>query len=412
MKDTKLDKMMPVDKALGIVLRSVEPVGSEFVELRQAANRILSKELAARRTQPPFNASAMDGYAVKAADLGSLPEKLEIIGQSRAGVPFAGDLARGQAVRIFTGAVVPKGADTIIIQENTSVDGISVLVQSSSPPGKFIRKAGLDFSAGEILIPAGTRLNPRHLALAASMGHSRLKVFNKPKVALIATGDELVLPGEQISDGKIIASNSFGIAMLVEQAGGEVIDFGIAPDQPKELKNLINKAIREGADLIVTMGGASVGDHDIVLPVAQNIGFEFEIAKILMRPGKPFLFAKKHYRKRDVRLVGLAGNPVSSMIAGDVFVRPLVQKLSGVSADALEPIAALLGRDLPKNNDRQEFMRAQLDRRPNGTLVATPFDRQDSSMLANLVRAECLLIRPVGAKASKTGDSCSILLLT
>lgn len=407
----ELNDLIPAPQALAMVLEGAGPTASETVSLKSAAGRVLSADLKAGRTQPPFDASAMDGYAVQADDLNSLPCSLELIGESRAGAQFDGKVSAGCAVRIFTGAVVPVGADTIVIQEDTEPGGKTVLVREGGPKGKFIRKAGLDFAKGDVLLSKGDVLDPQRLALAASMNHAAVEVFRKPKVAVIATGDELVMPGDEIGPGKIIASNTFGISALIEKSGGEVIDLGIAPDTINGLQGALEQALEAGADVIVTTGGASVGDHDLVMPVAGGIGFEFEITKIAMRPGKPFLFAKHQTHEHTTRLVGLAGNPVSSMVAGDVFVRPLVSRMAGHPDRVSAPLPALLGGDLPANDEREEYMRASLTLDGDGKRIATPYPKQDSSMLATLVKAECLIIRPANAAAAKSGEPCRVIVL-
>jgi molybdopterin molybdotransferase len=335
-----------------------------------------------------------------------------VIGESKAGSPFDTPVQQGEAVRIFTGAVVPEGSDTIIIQENTHAGDGTVEVLTGTPQGKFIRKAGLDFNEGETLLNAGDTLTPYRLALAASMNHAQVPVFKQAKVAMISTGDELVMPGEATQPGQIIASNTFGIAASIENCGAHVLDLGIAGDTRDALRAKIFEAITSDADVIVTTGGASVGDHDLVLPVAQEIGFEFEIAKIAMRPGKPFLFGRFKHKGRTFYLTGLAGNPVSSLVAFNVFVKPLIQKLSGQNTEALHRVPAVLGCDLPENDERAEYMRATLSISADGKRVASPFNKQDSSMLANLVRADCLVYRAVKAPAAKAGDACEVVLIS
>jgi len=407
-----LKELIPADKALEIVLKDVVPIGVEKLSLKQAANRTLASDLTSLRTQPPFDASAMDGYAVLQSDVTSLPATLTIIGESKAGTPFDMPVQKGEAVRIFTGAVIPEGADTIIIQENTNAGHGTVEVITGTPQGKFVRKAGLDFNEGETLLNAGDRLTPYRLSLAASMNHAELPVFKQAKVAMISTGDELVMPGEATAPGQIIASNTFGIAASIENSGADVIDLGIAGDTRDALRAKIIEAITNNADIIVTTGGASVGDHDLVLPVAQEIGFEFEIAKIAMRPGKPFLFGRFEHKGKTVYLTGLAGNPVSSLVAFNVFVKPLIQILSGQDAESLQRVPAVLGCDLPENDERAEYMRATLSISADGKRIASPFTKQDSSMLANLVRADCLVYRVVKASAAKAGDACEVVLIS
>ncbi|MDJ0613051.1 MAG: molybdopterin molybdotransferase MoeA [Rhizobiaceae bacterium] len=407
-----IDRLIPAEEALNIVLDDISPTQTETVTLYNASGRVLAKDLTSKRTQPPFDASAMDGYAVRQSDIATLPAVLKIIGESRAGVPFEGNIQSGEAVRIFTGAVVPSGADSIVIQENTeSSEPETIRILSGVPEGKFIRKAGLDFKQGETLLRIGEELTPSRLALAASMNYAEIPVYKKPKVALLSTGDELVLPGKSLADGQIIASNTFGLIASVQNCGGEVLDFGIVEDTKDTLHETFEKALEARCDLIVTTGGASVGDHDLVMPVAREMGFEFEIAKIAMRPGKPFLFAKLRDEDHSVCLTGLAGNPVSSLVAFNVFVRPLIQIMAGGTAETASMRKAILGRNLPENDERAEYMRATLETGPDGQLVATPFDTQDSSMLANLVRADCLVYRAVKAAAVSKGEPVEIVII-
>ena len=403
--------LVPVPEALELVLAGAEPHAEEHVALSEAGFRVLSRDLAAKRTQPPFPASAMDGYAVRAADIASVPVELEVIGQSAAGHPFQGEVRAGQAVRIFTGAQVPAGADTIVIQENTEAGDGTVTVLEREAVGRHIRKAGLDFREGDVLLKRGTVLDPQRLALAASMNHASVPVHVRPKVALMATGDELVPPGETPGEGAIIASNTYGIAAIVSAAGGEVLDMGIVADTAEALAAAYAKAMAAGARLIITTGGASVGDHDLVKPVLLSLGAHLAFEKLAMRPGKPMLCGHIERDGEIVRVLGLAGNPVSSLVASHVFVRPLVCLLAGRPAQTAEPVPAILATDVPANGDREDYMRATAQRREDGTLVVEPLPLQDSSMLAFLARAEALLVRPVNAPAAEKGDPCRVILL-
>ncbi len=406
-----IEGLVPADKAWAIITAGAGPLDVERIALADTAARVLGEDLAALRTQPPFDASAMDGYAVRQADLADLPASLAVIGTSAAGHPFNGPLGPGQAVRIFTGAQVPAGADTIVIQENTTTDVDSVTVLEPATPGRYIRRAGLDFAEGEVLLEKGRLLDAQSVALAASMNHATVPVFRKPAVAIIATGDELVAPGGELAAGQIIASNSYGLGAIARAAGAHVMDLGIVADTRQALGEAARRALDDGADLIVTIGGASVGDHDLVAPAMRELGFEFAFAKIAMRPGKPLLYATHEHSGRTVRLVGLAGNPVSSLVSAQVFVRPLINLLAGRPAHAVEPIGGRLGRDLPANDERAEYMRATAIRSKDGTIIATPFENQDSSMLANLTRADCLVIRPVAAPAAREGEPCELVPL-
>ncbi|MFZ1814455.1 MAG: gephyrin-like molybdotransferase Glp [Rhizobiaceae bacterium] len=403
--------LVPADQALEIILSGAFTAGEEDVPLNQAAGRVLARDLAALRTQPPFAASAMDGYAVVATDVATVPATLAIIGEAAAGHPFLGTLAPGQAVRIFTGAPVPHGADSIVIQENTMRDAGNVRVLVPSRSSQYVRPAGLDFATGDVLLHKGDVLDPQRLSLAAAMGHANLPVARRPLVGVMATGDELVNPGEQTDPGQIIASNTYGLAAIVENAGGLVHDCGIVADRKRDLVNAFEEAISAGCSLIVTTGGASVGDHDLIVPVALELGATIHFTRIAMRPGKPLIHATFQRHGQAVQLLGLAGNPVSSIVAAYRFVAPLVASMAARPAPEMAPVNAILGKPLPANDEREEYMRVTLEHGPQGTLVAHPFERQDSSMLANLARADALLIRPANAPAALPGEACKLLLL-
>ncbi|MCB1459016.1 MAG: molybdopterin molybdotransferase MoeA, partial [Nitratireductor sp.] len=385
--------LVPAEEALAIILGDAGPGASETVPLSRAGGRVLASDLAARRTQPPFAASAMDGYAVRAADVQSVPANLRLVGEAAAGHPFGGEVGEGETARIFTGAPVPAGADAIVIQENVSAKGATITILQSSSVGRHIRPEGLDFATGDVLLQRGDLIDPQRLSLAAAMNHASLPVYRKPRVALFATGDELALPGEETGAGGIIASNTFGLAAMVASSGGEVDDLGIVRDTRAALERALKQAIDGGADLILTTGGASVGDHDLIAPALKALGAEIRFSKIALRPGKPLIFASLQTGGRVIRALGLAGNPVSSIVAGYRFVVPLVTKLAGLPMQRAAPLDAVFGCELPANDEREEYMRATVRRREDGTLEATPFPRQDSSMLANLARADALVIR-------------------
>jgi molybdopterin molybdotransferase len=403
--------LVPAPKALNLVLEGATAGKTETVELGKAIGRVLAEDLKAKRTQPPFAASAMDGYAVRHIDLIGTTTELTIVGEAAAGHPFKGNINPGECVRIFTGAPVPEGTDTIIIQENVSANGDKIKVLETAPLGKFVRLAGLDFQTGQILLTKGGVLDPQSLSLAASMDHPVLPVFAKPKVAIIATGDELVLPGQYTRDGQIIASNTFGIASIAESAGANVDNLGIALDTIEALKEKVASALQNGADLIVTSGGASVGDHDLVKPVMESFGFVFSFVKIAMRPGKPVIFGKADICGKTRRFLGLAGNPVSSLVSSHIFLRPLVRLLGGYSAQTVQPITAIFDCDLPANDEREDYMRGTARRGKEGTLLVAPFPKQDSSMLATLSKADCLIIRPINAPAARAGDQTQVIML-
>jgi molybdopterin molybdotransferase len=401
--------LIPVAEALQRILTGASrPVGTEEVALEDAAGRTLAADVASLRTQPPFAASAMDGYAVRLADTATVPVTLDVIGASAAGRGFTGAVKPGQAVRIFTGAPVPAGADAIVIQEDTEAAGDRVVVREAPLAGRFIRASGLDFHQGQVLLRAGQRLDARRLALAAAMGHPRLQVRRKPRVAILATGDELVWPGEPAGSDQIVASNPYALRAIIERAGGEAIDLGIARDTIEDLARHIEGAKAAGADLLVTLGGASVGEHDLVQPALLQGGMELGFWRVALRPGKPLM----HGRLGDMLLIGLPGNPVSSIVCGILFVGPAIRALLGDPRAGDDPAeAAILGGDLPANDGRQDYMRAALSRSPDGHLIATAQKRQDSSMLATLAESEGLIVRPPHAPAATAGAACRVIVM-
>jgi molybdopterin molybdotransferase len=399
--------LMSVAEALRQVLEHAGPLSSETVRLADAYGRVLAADLSAQRTQPPVDVSAMDGYAVRAADVKSAPARLRLIGEVAAGHPFAGTVGAGEAARIFTGGVVPPGADTIVIQENTTRDGDVVVLNQASGAGRHIRRAGLDFASGAVLLAKGRRLNDRDLALAAAMNHASLAVYRKPKLAVLATGDELVLPGTQPGVGEIVYSNGYATMALARREGCEVVDLGIAPDRLPETVAAVRRARDAQADILVTSGGASVGDYDMVQKALAAEGLKLSFWKVALRPGRPMM----HGRLGPMHVLGLPGNPVSSYVCGVLFLVPLIRRLTG-RADyepRLEP--AQLGCDLPENDERADYLRATLAPGLDGLPIATPCPLQDSSMLAPLAKADCLLIREPHAPAAKAGSRGVILKL-
>jgi molybdopterin molybdotransferase len=399
--------LMSVAEALRQVLEHAAPLSSETVPLADAYGRVLAADLSAQRTQPPVDVSAMDGYAVRAADVKSAPVRLRLIGEVAAGHPFEGAVGAGEAARIFTGGVVPPGADTIVIQENTTRESDGVVINQPSGAGRHIRRAGLDFASGAVLLAKGRRLNDRDLALAAAMNHASLSVYRKPKLAVLATGDELVMPGVQPGVGEIVYSNGYATMALARREGCEAIDLGIAPDRLPETVAAVRRARDVQADILVTSGGASVGDYDLVQKALAAEGLDLSFWKVALRPGRPMM----HGRLGPMHVLGLPGNPVSSYVCGVLFLVPLIRRLTG-RADfepRLEP--AQLGCDLPENDERADYLRATLAPGPDGLPVAIPCPLQDSSMLAPLAKADCLLIREPHAPAAKAGMRGIILKL-
>jgi molybdopterin molybdotransferase len=345
---------------------------------------------------------------VRAADTAAVPARLRVVGRSVAGKGHSGGVEPGEAVRIFTGAPLPSGADAVVIQEDTDLGETEVTIRASVSAGRFVRPAGLDFREGQVLLRAGTLLDARALALAAAMGHALLSVRRRPRVAILATGDELVRPGEPAAPDQIVASNPYALRAIIERAGGEVVDLGIARDTLEDLGRALERARASQADLLVTLGGASVGEHDLVQAALTGEGMELGFWRVALRPGKPLM----HGRLGQMLLLGLPGNPVSSIVCGILFVVPAVRALLGQpepDEDPSEP--AILGADLGPNDGRQDYMRAALARSPQGDLLATAQSRQDSSMLAILARSEALIVRAPHAAAAKAGDRCRIIRL-
>ncbi|MDA9398297.1 molybdopterin molybdotransferase MoeA [Bradyrhizobium sp. CCBAU 45389] len=399
--------LMPVSDALAAVLAGAEPLPEETIPLDQAFHRVLARDVAARRTQPPEAMSAMDGYAVRAADAATIDSQLTVIGEVAAGRPFAGSVGAGEAVRIFTGGVVPAGADAVVIQEDTAADGKRITIKEAAIPGRHIRRAGIDFAEGDVLLRKGTRLTERDLALAAGMNHPHLPVQRRPKVAVLATGDELVMPGAMPGPGQIVYSNGYALHALARQEGADTVDLGVAADTLEATATGIRRARESGADILVTSGGASVGDHDLVQQALKAEGIAMSFWKIAMRPGKPMM----HGRLGAMRVIGLPGNPVSSYVCAFLFMVPLIRALSGRAVIHHRRERAVLGRDLGANDVREDYLRARLERRDDGTLIALPVDHQDSSLLANLAAAQALLVRAPFAPKAEAGSPCEVLPL-
>ena len=396
--------LLPVADALARVTAAFEPLPAEQVSLADALGRILAEDVSARLTQPPTAVSAMDGYAVRAADVSAAPVTLRRVGEAPAGGAHGGVLGPGETVRIFTGGPVPDGADAVIMQEDTEVDGDQVTMNLAVTAGNFIRPAGLDFSIGDVGLTAGRRLAPRDIGLAAAMNVPWLAVRRRPRVALLATGDEVVRPGDPVGPNQIVSSNTLALAALVRAAGSEPIDLGIARDNAESLERMAAGA--KGADVLVTTGGASVGDHDLVQQVLGKVGFELDFWRIAMRPGKPLIFGQIN----GTPLLGVPGNPVSALVCGMIFLRPAMDTMLSVT-DHGGHETALLGLDLDANDERQDYLRARLEPNAGGELVATPFSKQNSSMLLILASSGCLVVRAPHAGPVKAGDRVEILRL-
>ncbi|MFY0614030.1 MAG: molybdopterin molybdotransferase MoeA [Hyphomicrobiaceae bacterium] len=397
--------LLTVTEARAAILAQAAPTAITSIPLWDADDRILAEPLAATRTQPPFDVSAMDGFAVRAGDVADLPATLKLIGEAAAGHGFDGSVQPGEAVRIFTGAPVPPGADAIVIQENTEHNATKVIVKEGAPEAGHIRPRGFDFADGQSLLTAPRRLNARDITLAAAMGHATLPVRHRPRVALLATGDELVLPGEPTGPDQIVCSNPYGIASIVRRAGGEPIFLGIAKDD----RDTLAAKLEEGHDCDVTIaiGGASVGDHDLVGPVLKDLGMSLDFWRIAMRPGKPLMYGRLGAR----HVLGLPGNPVSSMICARIFVVPLIRALLGLAADTDTTRDAIAGNAMTANGPREHYMRATLVTGPEGNPVATPVRSQDSSLLSPLAEADALIVRPPNDAAISAGGPVQVLPL-
>jgi len=396
--------LLSVADALSRVLEHAEPLPAEEAPVDEADGRVLVYALKARRTQPPADVSAMDGYAVRASDVAKVPVRLKVIGEVAAGRPFARTVGPGEAARIFTGGVMPGGADTVVIQEHARRDGDDVEVERGSAKGRHIRVQGLDFKAGDTLLNAGHRLTARDLALAAAMNHPLVPVHRRPKVAVLATGDELVPPGMEPAPGQIVSSNTIALAALATAQGAIVEDLGIVRDRLDDTVAAVRRGRTRGADILVTSGGASVGDYDLVQKAFAAEGMTLSFWRLALRPGRPLM----HGRLGAMDVLGVPGNPVSAFVCGFLFLVPLIRRLAGRTDLAPATDSALLGCDLPENDERADYLRATLKDGPQGP-VATPFPVQDSSMIAPLAKSDCLVIREPYEPAAKTGSPCRIV---
>lgn len=392
--------MITVEEALARCFALVSPLGREVVPLRQAAGRVLAEPAVARRDQPPFAASAMDGYALRGDPVAG--DRFAVIGEAGAGHAFDGAVGPGQAVRIFTGAPIPEGATRVVIQEDVEAGAGGITIRPKADVATHIRPMGQDFRAGDALSPR--RLRPNDLALIAAMNLPEVVVTRRPVVAIIATGDELVMPGEEPRADQIIASNAFALAAMCETEGAEVRLLPIARDTEAELFTVLSMA--EGADLVVTIGGASVGDHDLVGRVAESMGMERAFYKIAMRPGKPLMAG----RLRGIPMLGLPGNPVSSIVCGHLFLLPMIRAMLGLGEAGPAAQRAVLGCDVGPTGPRTHYMRARLAA-AEGLPRITPFDRQDSALITILTQADALLIRPLGDGPQAAGTVVEYLPL-
>ena len=388
--------MISVQDALAHVLALATRTQTEVLPIREAGSRVLARSVVATRAQPPFATSVMDGYAISDETVVA-GDTFSVIGEAAAGHGFPGVLGTGQAVRIFTGAPVPEGARRVVIQEDVWRQGDNISINENFDNSIYIRKIGADFHVGDEL-PSPRRLSSADITLIAAMNVPTVEIYKKPVVALIATGDELVMPGETPKEDQIIASNALGLALLVEQAGGIARVLPIARDTEGALHQAFDLA--RGADLIVTIGGASVGDHDLVGKVAQDRGLERAFYKVAMRPGKPLMAG----RIEGAALLGLPGNPVSSMVCGKIFMQPLIRAMAGDVATTNARRSATLSNDIPANGPREHYMRALRD----GSSVSVA-ERQDSGLLSVLSNANALVVRPPLDPARKAGEAVEVI---
>ncbi len=396
--------MISVTEARDRILAPLRATPAETVALADAWGRVLAAPVIARLTQPPADVSAMDGYALRSAD-GTLGASLRVIGAAPAGHPFAGVVGAGEAVRLFTGSVVPSGADTILLQEDAVRTDASVEVREACTAGRHIRRAGQDFAFGDVLLQPGRRLGARDIGLAAAGNHPWLIVHRRPRIAILATGDEIAMPGEPIGPGGIVSSNSHALAALVRAGGGDPVILPVVPDDAAAIGGAIDSL--GGIDMLVTTGGASVGDHDLVQAALAERGFELDFWKIAMRPGKPLIAG----RVAGTPVLGLPGNPVSALICAALFLLPSLDVLGGLAATAPRTERAVLGAPLLANDRRADHLRARLAVAPGGLPVATPFARQDSGMLSNLAQADALILRAPLAPALATGAEVEVIRL-
>lgn len=396
--------MLSVKAARARILAAVRALPPESLPLANGFRRILAEDLISRTTQPPHDMSQMDGYAVRAADTGKIPARLRIVAEIPAGQSYEGVIGAGECARIFTGAPMPAGTDAVVIQENSERRDQEVEIRETVAPGRYVRPAGLDFRAGTVGLRRGTRLGARALGMAAAMNRPWLSVVRRPRVAILSTGDEIVLPGDPMGPNQIVGSNGIALAAFVEACGGEPLSLGIAPDDRGDLSRLIDSA--RGADLLVTSGGASVGAHDLVQEVLAEKGMALDFWKIAMRPGKPLMFG----HIGDTPVLGLPGNPVSGLVCSLLYLRPALQVMLGLEPDGPEGESVVLAQDLPANDERQDYLRCRLKHDGEGRRLAQVFAKQDSSMMHTLAEADGLLVRPPKAPAARSGEPAEALI--
>lgn len=398
--------MMPVDEALERIFRKLPTLGSETVPLAAAHGRVLAAPLVATHSQPPFDASAMDGYAVRAAEVAP-GQPLKLAGTSQAGARFVGMMEHGQCVRIFTGAPMPIGADAVIMQEEATAKGNQISFEKVPKVGQSVRKQGFDFMRGTELLPAGVGLTPSMLNLAASANRPQLQVTKRPRIAVLATGDELVLPGRALGPDQIVASNSYGLIPLFSPYGAEVIDLGIVPDDTAKIEAKLLAAFDSGVDVLVTTGGASVGERDYVQEVLRDLGVELDFWKLRMRPGKPLMFGTRG----KTLVFGLPGNPVSALVTATVIIKPALRAMTGFADPFWPRIGAPTLHGLPANGPRRHYMRATLSRNEIGFLQVEPIFETDSSHSTSMALADALIVLAEDAPGVPPGEIVDVIPL-
>ncbi len=399
--------LISVADARRMIVEGLGRLDIEHVPLSKALHRVLAADALAAVSHPPADVSAMDGYAIRVEDVPSVPLTLEVVGESGAGHPWSGSLGIGQALRIFTGAHVPAGANTVVMQENTKAHGTNgnqVVIIEPPQPARHIRRMGQDFRKGDVGLQAPRRLTARDIGLLAAMNIARVPVARRPRIGVLSTGDEIVMPGESVGHGQIVSANGPGLSAFIEQHGGEAIHLGVARDELEALRAAIARA--EPLDMLVTSGGVSVGEHDLMRKALQSDDFRLAFHKIAMRPGKPLLFGRIG-KNQKLPVMGLPGNPASAMVCAVLFLGPAIARMQGMAGDAPALIPARLGADLKENDSREDYLRAAL----SPDWVATPFPKQDSGMISSFARADCLIVRPPNAPAILAGASVPVVLL-
>jgi molybdopterin molybdotransferase len=401
--------LTPVADARRSIVSRLQALGTEIVTLENALGRVLAADVVARISHPGADVSAMDGYAVRTDDA-TLNATLNVIGESAAGHPWSGTLAPGQAVRIFTGAHVPAGADTIVIQEDTTRDGNAVTVTEAAQRGRHIRKEGQDFRIGDVGLTAPRRLTARDVGFLGAMNHASVPVFRRPRVGILSTGDEIVPAGSEVKLGQLTSANGPGLAAFVTARGAIAVNLGIAPDDKATMRAMVERASE--VDILITSGGVSVGDHDHLKDVLGDFGLDLAFHRIAMRPGKPLLFGHIRTPKGTTTpVMGLPGNPVAAMICSMNFLGPALAVMQGLPGDPPPVSHARLGTALKANDQREDYLRSTVKASDDGLPVVTPFGVQDSAMVSALARADALVIRPPHAPAANAGDLVPIVML-